>query len=107
MSSTDERGPDFTLLDQRIERLLDRRGIGGGRGGGDLEPRVSTLEGAVARIDATLLRLEGKIDQTAKATEVAELKGKVSQLPTVWQVFGLVVAIFGLAFALIRFGLPQ
>jgi hypothetical protein len=107
MSASDVQRPDTTLLDERIKRELDRRGVGGGDGGDDLGARVSTLETAIARIDATLLRMESKIDQLPKATEVAELKGRVSQLPTVWQLFGLVIAIFGLAFALLRFGVPQ
>lgn len=40
--------------------------------------------------------------------DVAELKGKVSRLPTAWTLLaggtGLILATFG--FALVRFGLP-
>ena len=43
--------------------------------------------------------------------DVAELKGKVSQLPTTWTLLtggtGLILATFGFAFALVRFGLPR
>jgi hypothetical protein len=54
-------------------------------------------------------RLETKIDQLLK--EVYELKGRMSQLPSLWQLFlplmAFVVAIFGLAFAFVRFAIPH
>lgn len=80
---------------------------------------MMALEAVITRIDGTLIRLESKIDRIEArldrvearmdqfATDLAELKGRVSQLPTVWQLMGMIIAVFGLAFALIRFGLPQ
>jgi hypothetical protein len=94
------------LLDDRIDRALDRRfpkGIGGD--GGGIDDRLARVESKVGSMEAMLVRLEAKVDLLPKSTEIAELKGRISQLPTVWQMFGLVVAIFALAFALVRFGL--
>lgn len=67
---------------------------------------VGRLEKEVAEIKTVLVRMEAKIDQLPKSADFFELKGRISQLPTVWQLSGLVVAIFALAFALVRFGLP-
>jgi hypothetical protein len=67
---------------------------------------LDRLEREVAEIRLLLERMNAKIDQLPKAADFFELRGRVSQLPTVWQLFSLVVAIFALAFALVRFGLP-
>lgn len=49
-------------------------------------------------------RFEKMDDRLRKQGEdIAELKGRVSQLPTLYQIAGLVFAIFGAAFVLIRF----
>jgi hypothetical protein len=66
--------------------------------------RVARLEEQIAQIARQLDRVEA---QMAKAVDLAEVKGRVSQLPTVWQLVGLVLGIFGAAFALLRFGLPR
>jgi len=53
--------------------------------------------------------LEPKMDQMLK--EAFDLQGRVSQLPSLWQLFlplmAFVVAIFGLAFAFVRFAIPH
>jgi hypothetical protein len=104
--------PDTRLLDQRIHRAIERHmergstGSGSG-GGGDWERRLTNVESTMARIDSTVTRLDARFDQLPKATDIAELKGRVSQLPTMWQLSGLIIAIFGLAFALVRFALPR
>lgn len=71
---------------------------------GTLTARGARLEEQVAEVGRKLDRIES---QMAKAVEVAEIKGRVSQLPTVWQLVGLVIGIFGAALALLRFGLPR
>lgn len=50
-----------------------------------------------------------KIDERLRTleTEGAEMKGRVSQLPTLYQIAGLIFAIFGAAFVLIRFAPPH
>ena len=59
-----------------------------------------TLDKLLRGIDDRLCRIE---------VETAEMKGRVSQLPTAWTLltggFGLVLSTFGFAFALVRFGL--
>jgi len=79
---------------RRRDRALAEvaRSGGGGHDGGmsDLERRVGSLE--------------TKVDQMR--VDLAELKGKVSQLPTVWTLvfanFGLAVTVSALVFAIAR-----
>lgn len=82
----------------RIEALI--RGVDDRVG--RLDDRVGRLEDRVGGVDDKVRRVE---------IEVAELKGKVSQLPTAWMLLtggsGLILAIFGSTFALLRFGLPR
>jgi hypothetical protein len=63
----------------------------------DLERRVGSLE---AKADQILVDLAGV------RVELAELRGKVSQLPTVWMLvfanFGLAVTVSALVFAIAR-----
>jgi hypothetical protein len=63
----------------------------------DLERRVGSLE---AKADRILVDLAGV------RVELAELRGKVSQLPTVWMLvfanFGLAVTVSALVFAIAR-----
>jgi len=63
----------------------------------DLERRVGSLE---AKADQIL------VDLASVRVELAELRGKVSQLPTVWMLvfanFGLAVTVSALVFAIAR-----
>jgi hypothetical protein len=63
----------------------------------DLERRVGSLE---AKADQILVELAGV------RVDLAELRGKVSQLPTVWMLvfanFGLAVTVSALVFAIAR-----
>lgn len=68
-----------------------------------MEQRVAKLETDVGEIKEILKRLEPAL--TKLTVDVAEVKGKVSQMPTMWQLAALIVGIFGLAFTLLRFGL--
>lgn len=75
-----------------------RRDGGEPPGGDELTTRVSSLE---KRFD----RFEGKLDALVK--DVSEIKGRLTAMPTTWQLVGLVLAILGAAFAIIRFGMPS
>jgi hypothetical protein len=78
----DERPPKIRLLENQIEKALDRRFPPGDGGGiGDLHERVSRMEGKVNDIVGRLDRIEAKLDTKASAVDVAEIKGRVSQLP--------------------------
>ena len=73
-----------------------------------LEPTLAQMHGELRQVQADVadIRAEqkeqrrdiGKLQQ-----DVARLDGRVSQLPTLWQLAGLIFAIFGAAFVLIRF----
>jgi hypothetical protein len=47
-----------------------------------------------------LVRVEERLRDMPTAKEFGELRGRVSQLPTIWQLAGLIFAIFGAAFVL-------
>ena len=88
----------------------------GSDGGGMLEQRVAALEADMREVKNTLGRIEALMrgfDDRLRRVEVdvADLKGKVSQLPTAWASLtgatGPILATFGFAFALVRFGLPR
>jgi hypothetical protein len=106
--SGDEKPPGIRLLEAQIEKALDRRFPPGDGGGiGDLHERVSRIETIAREIVARLDRMEAKIDLRASAVEVAEIKGRVSQIPNFVQVAALVFAIFGAAFVVLRFATPM
>ena len=79
-------------------------GGGGGPSDPDMTERVTRLERAVDDIKTVLGRLEPAITKIRDDTN--EMKGKLSQMPTVWQLTALIIAIFGLAFVVVRFGIP-
>ena len=108
--------PDLTLLRKLAERGRLASGGGGSDDGGMLERRVAALESDMREVKAALGRIEtllrGFDDRLRRVeVDVAELKGRVSQLPTAWTLltggFGLVLATFGFAFALVRFAIPH
>ena len=79
-------------------RSLPPVGDGGHDGGiSDFDKRASALEGKVDKLDDRVQHI---------AVNVAEIKGRVSQMPTISQVIygnvGLAVAIAGLVFTIAR-----
>jgi len=66
-----------------------------------MEARVQRLEDIVADIRSELKALHQ--DLTKLAIDLAEVKGRVSQAPTLLQLITVVVAIWGMAFATLRF----
>ncbi|WP_105430187.1 hypothetical protein [Neorhizobium sp. T6_25] len=71
-------------------------GSGEPPGGDELDSRVQKLEGDLKEI---------KGDLKALVKDVAEIKGRVSAMPSSFQLLGMVLAIMGATFAFIRFGL--
>jgi hypothetical protein len=62
--------------------------------GDRMERRFSQVEADIAKLDER---------QRKQGEDVSELKGRVSMLPTTVQLAGLIFAIFGASFVLIRF----
>ncbi len=110
--------PDMTLM----RHLADRAKLAGGGGSsndGGMEARVAALEAGMQDVRASLGRLEslardtvdrlrGLDDRVRKLEiETAEIKGRVSQLPTVWPLltggFTMVFAAISFTFLIIRF----
>lgn len=96
-------------------------GLSGGGGGGTLDPmeaRVARLEEDMREIKADLKALREEMRSGFKelgenfnkvALDVAEIKGRVAQLPTVWQInfqmIGLIVTVMGGAFLIVKYGI--
>ena len=90
-----------------------------------LEKRVTALEERLGRIETILTDLAPKIteiqltgakqaDVNGIRLELAEMKGKVSTLPTTWQMYSAMIgavataslAVSGLIFTILRFSKP-
>ena len=86
-------------LDQRVSRL---------------EAKVDRLESKVDRLETILIRLEPKISEllltSSKAVDLAEVKGRVSSLPTWWMLMVTVLSTWtvgaGIVFTLVKAGHP-
>lgn len=66
-----------------------------------IEKRLDSIDAKFDRFDERLRKVE---------VDVARIDGRASQLPTAWTLLtggaGLIIATFGFAFALVRFGIP-
>ncbi len=62
-----------------------------------LEPTLATVQTDLTDI---------KAEQRRQGERLANLEGRVSQMPTLWTLAALIVAIFGFAFVLLRFAAP-
>ena len=79
----------------------------------EASPRVQE---AILRIEARLDRLEGRFDRFEERfrrveTDLLDVKGRVSQLPTAWTLLlggaGVTFGIMAFALALVRIGVTQ
>lgn len=73
----------------------------GGGGGGTFDG----MESRVAKLEKSFDKIDGKLDSLIK--EVAEMKGRVSAMPTTWQLIGLVLGIMAATLAIVRFGIGK
>ena len=69
--------------------------VGGGSGPSDptVESRLTALEAAVVEIRKELQAIR---------LDLAEIKGRLASMPTTVTLFGLVITVFGAAFALVK-----
>ncbi len=82
--------------------------------GPTLEQRVDRLEQKVDRIEAILTRLEPRIAEvlltSAKSVDLAEIKGRISSLPTWWMLLVTVLSTWmvgaSIVFTLVKAGHP-
>jgi hypothetical protein len=95
--------PRLTAHEKTVERIdskLDR-----------LIASVTDLQIATmdrfGAIESRLSRIEVALEAKASASEVADLRGSIKHLPSIWQTITLVFVIMGGAFAITRFGLPH
>ncbi|AGA64473.1 hypothetical protein B488_04810 [Liberibacter crescens BT-1] len=85
----------------------------------DHEVRITLLERGLENIDKRFDKLEAKIDASistlgakieAQGKEIAEVKGKISQMPTTFQLIGIIItvvlAVMTASFTLLKFGAP-
>jgi len=109
----DQEGLDANYKSNTSSGLQSGGGNGTGRG---MEARVAKLENDVKALDgkfgAVMKRLDG-IDGDLKSImkDVARIEGRVSTMPSTWQLLMMVVGIMGfafaLAFAILRFGISS
>lgn len=77
---------------------------------GDMEARI-VLEGKVDRLGEDTAAIRAVLKQVNRQDrrpdqDVAEAKGRLNAMPSSWQLIGLIVGVFGLAFALIKVTAP-
>lgn len=89
--SDPETGREF--MRERIQQMLKEERLKGGGGGGTsdgMEARVKTLE-------AGLIRIDSKLDGITR--DVAEIKGRIANMPSTWQMIGITAAMLALVIA--------
>lgn len=98
--SADVEKISLDLLRRQLEEARSARdslsSAGGGGTSDGMEPRIARLENDMSEVKADLKKV---------ALDVSEMKGRLSAMPTTWQLVGLIIAIMGLSFVIIRFGL--
>lgn len=92
-------GPRLVINNDKLGENIPKPALKGD-GGGD---RFDPMEQRVAALEKRFDRFEAKLDTLVR--DVAEVKGRVGAMPTAWQLLGMILAIMGASFAIIRFGL--
>lgn len=85
-------GPEDPMLEQRVTRLEDD---------------MKEIRSALARIEAELKHMPKAMDYAALRSEVAEIKGRLTNLPTTLQMIVMLITVWsvgsGIIFAVLRF----
>ncbi|MGV3491561.1 MAG: hypothetical protein ACO1OG_09595 [Devosia sp.] len=79
------------------QRLATLKGGGGGSTFDPMEDRVRKLEEEAK---------DAKSDLKAIRIDLAEIKGRLSGMPTTWQMLGFIIAVAIAMFTVIRIALP-
>lgn len=83
---------------EKEDSISPRPGQGGDGTGDGINKRLDRLE-------AQMEKQNTKFENLQK--DIAEIKGRLSAMPTTWQLVALIFAIMGAAFAIIKFGMPH
>jgi len=76
-------GPEDPMLERRVEAL---------------ESDVRDVKAILSRLEAGFARVEEKLSHVALSSEIARLEGRLSQIPSTWQIVGILAALlFGIA----------
>ena len=84
------RGPDLGVRLERLEKIVE-----------PMDRKVSSSEVTLARIEGILSQFPKASDWAALRSDVGDLKGRAVALPTIWQMFMMIVSIGAAAAALI------
>lgn len=93
------------FLKRRVAELEQRGAPAASLKGGGGDGTFDGMEARVTALEKRFDKFEAKLDTLIK--DVAEMKGRVSAMPTTWQLIGMVLAIMGASFAMIRFGVVK
>ena len=92
-------GPEDPMLERRVDTLeADMK---------EVKSSLSRIEVTLARMDGTLSQLPKASDFTRLSTEIAEVKGKVSNLPTTWTILSVVFTTWGIGSGVLIFALTR
>lgn len=92
--STSYAGGGQQVVDLGARRALQDTVVGAGSGGGDMERRVTALEGAVGEI---------RKDVTEIKVKLGRIEGEISRLPGYPGIFMIVGTIVAIGTAVIKF----
>jgi hypothetical protein len=91
-------GPDNPMLEQRVASLEEKIGR--------MDAKLSAIELVLADIRGQLSQMPRAMDFASLRAEVAEVKGRIGNLPTTWTLLsfavGACLASAGLAFTIAR-----
>jgi len=97
MNSAEEKANAiWDIAGQRRKRDGGSTGGGGDDTFSGMEPRVRKLEDTMTEIRVKLDHLATRDDLTGLKVDVAEVKARLSHMPSTWQMIGVFAAMTGL-----------